>query len=120
MDLHRLLEHRCQLNSSSSAILALGREPISYERLFEHCAATNGILKGAGISRGDRVAIVLPNGPEMATCFLAVAMGAAAAPLNPAYRRSEFEFYLSDLAPRALIVQDGIESPSIAVAESFG
>ncbi|HEV2171342.1 MAG TPA: acyl--CoA ligase, partial [Candidatus Binatus sp.] len=71
-------------------------------------------------SRGDRVAVVLPNGPEMATCFLAVAMGASCAPLNPTYRRSEFEFYLSDLAPRALIVQDGIESPSIAVAESRG
>ncbi|MGA6970686.1 MAG: AMP-binding protein, partial [Candidatus Binatus sp.] len=76
--------------------MGLGRPPLDYERLFEHCAATVARLNGAGISRGDRVAVVLPNGPEMATCFLAVAMGASCAPLNPTYRRSEFEFYLSD------------------------
>ena len=52
---------------------------------------------GSGIGRGDRVAIVLPNGPEMATAFLAVAAGATTAPLNPAYRADEFEFYLTDL-----------------------
>ena len=117
MDLPRLLEKH---SSTASAIFALGRRPLSYTGLFEHCVATTALLNGAGISRGDRIAVVLPNGPEMATCFLAVAMGASCAPLNPAYRRNEFEFYLSDLAPKALIVQDGIQSPSIEVAESSG
>src|SRR5271170_7204040 len=117
MDLPRLLEERC---STASAIWALGRRPLGYTRLFEQCATMTALLNGAGISRGDRVAVVLPNGPEMATCFLAVAMGASCAPLNPTYRRSEFEFYLSDLAPRALIVQDGVESPAIEVAQSRG
>ena len=32
-----------------------------------------------GIGRNDRVAIVLANGPEMATCFMACASGVAAA-----------------------------------------
>ena len=57
-------------------------------------------LNGLGIGRGDRVAIVLPNGPEMAGAFIAVAGGAATAPLNPAYREEEFDFYLGDLRPR--------------------
>ena len=48
--------------------------------------ADGGRLNAIGIGRGDRVAIVLPNGPEMATAFLAVACGATTAPLNPAYR----------------------------------
>ena len=59
----------------------------------------------------DRVALVLPNGPEMAVAFLAVSACATCAPLNPAYRQQEFEFYLEDLKPRALLIQDGIESP---------
>ena len=42
-----------------------------------------------GVGRGDRVAIVLPNGPEMAAAFLGVASGAVAAPLNPAYEGHE-------------------------------
>ncbi len=53
-----------------------------------------------GIGRGDRVAIVLPNGPEMAASFVAIAAGATTAPLNPAYKRDEFDFYLADLNAR--------------------
>ena len=44
-------------------------------------------LNELGIGRGDRVAIVLPNGPEMATAFVAVASAATAAPLNPGLSR---------------------------------
>ena len=56
-----------------------------------------------GLGRHDRIAIVLPQGPEMAVVFVAVAACATAAPLNPAYRTSEFEFYLADLHAKALI-----------------
>ena len=65
----------------------------------------------------DSVAIVLPNGPEMAVTFVGVAASAICAPLNPAYGRREFEFYLSDLKPKALIVQSGMNSAAVAVAE---
>jgi acyl-CoA synthetase (AMP-forming)/AMP-acid ligase II len=61
-------------------------------------------LNRAGIGRDDRVAIVLPNGPEAAAAFLGVATCATAAPLNPAYRQDEFDFYLSDLKAKAIIV----------------
>ena len=62
------------------------------------------------------VAIVLPNGPEMASAFVAIAAGAATAPLNPAYREPEFEFYLSDLGAKALVVAEGDDSPARTAA----
>ena len=83
-------------------------------------AEVRGGLAAGGIGRGDRVAIVLPNGPEMATCFLGVASGCAAAPLNPAYKDEELEFYLSDLTPRALILADKNEGPAAVVAARLG
>ena len=52
--------------------------------------------------------------------FLSIACGAVAAPLNPAYTAAEFEFYLSDLDARALIVQAGVASPAIEVARRRG
>ena len=73
-----------------------------------------------GVGRGDRVAIVLPNGPELATAFLIVASTATSAPLNPAYRQEEFEFYMRDLKAKALIVEAGSASPSIAAAQRLG
>ena len=63
---------------------------------------------------------MLPNGPEMATAFLCVASAATAAPLNPAYRQDEFEFYLEDLRAKALIVEAGSELPALRAAEKLG
>jgi acyl-CoA synthetase (AMP-forming)/AMP-acid ligase II len=97
-----------------------GRPALSHAGLRQLAAATVEALNARGIGRGDRVAIVLPNGPEMATCFLAVACGATTAPLNPAYREDEFAFYMEDVRSRALIVQQGVATPARAAAERLG
>ncbi len=82
--------------------------------------AAAAALNGLGVGRGDRVGIVLPNGPEMATAFLGVASAAVAAPLNPAYKREEFEFYLSDLKAKALLVERGAGGPAVEAAQKLG
>jgi amino acid adenylation domain-containing protein len=56
----------------------------------------------------------------MAIAFLGVACAAVCAPLNPAYRRSEFTFYFEDLRAKLLIVQKGLDSPARAVATEIG
>ena len=73
-----------------------------------------------GLGRNDRVALVLPQGPEMAMAFLAVAAGATCAPLNPAYRANEFDFFLADLHAQALMIQSGMDSPARAIAQARG
>jgi oxalate---CoA ligase len=102
------------------ALSAPGRTALSFGALRAQIAQTLAALNSIGIGRNDRVAIVLPNGPEMASCFIACASGVASAPLNPAYRADEFEFYLSDLNAKALIVEQGSTSPAIAVAQKLG
>ena len=103
-----------------AAILAPGREPLSFAALRALVRDTVASLNRLAIGRGDRVAIVLPNGPEMAAVFVAVAAGAVAAPLNPTYRAEEFEFYLSDLGAKALIVEAGATGPAVEVAHKLG
>jgi acyl-CoA synthetase (AMP-forming)/AMP-acid ligase II len=107
-------------NGRERAIGTLGRGWLSGSELRELAATVRETLNGVGIGRGDRVAIVLPNGPEMASCFVAVAACCTAAPLNPAYKSDEFEFYLSDLKPAALILAAGDESPARVVAARLG
>jgi acyl-CoA synthetase (AMP-forming)/AMP-acid ligase II len=106
--------------ADAPAISAPGRAPLAHGALRALIARTLASLNAWGIGRNDRVAIVLPNGPEMATCFMACASGVASAPLNPAYRADEFEFYLSDLQARALIVEQGSTSPAVEVAKKLG
>lgn len=102
------------------AISAPSRGPLSFAGLRTLIADTVDELNRLGIGRNDRVAIVLANGPEMATCFMACASGVTSAPLNPAYRADEFEFYLSDLNAKALIVEEASQSPAIEVAKKLG
>lgn len=111
-----MLAARAASAPRSAAIAAPDRDPSSYAALDSLVCSVVGALQGMGIGPGDRVAIVLPNGPDMAAAFLATAAIAACAPLNPAYRAAEFEFYLRDLAPRALIVQAGMDTPARALA----
>lgn len=103
-----------------TALLAPDAAALTYAALRRQMAEIIATLNRVGIGRNDRVAIVLPNGAEMATAFLAIAAGAASAPLNPGYRADEFEFYLNDLNARALIVEEGSVSPAIEVARKLG
>lgn len=102
----------------ATAIAAPGRQALSYRELQAHVARTGAALNALGVGRGDRVAVVLPNGPEMATAFLAIASAATCAPLNPAYGEAELDFYFEDLGVRALVVARGAQSPAGDVARA--
>ncbi len=73
-----------------------------------------------GIRPGDRVAVALPNGPEMATAFLAVSTVCACAPLNPAYSLDEFRFSLTDLHIKALVAPPDKDCPAQQAASALG
>lgn len=105
--------------SRSVAISAIDSPDLSHHRLYEQSVETVGWLRKMGIHRNDRVAIALPNGPEAAVAFLSVSSGATCAPLNPNYRASEYEFYLKDLAAKALIVQAGVAEPARVAARTL-
>jgi acyl-CoA synthetase (AMP-forming)/AMP-acid ligase II len=71
-----------------------------------------------GIGRRHRMAVVLPNGPEMAVAVLSVAASAMCAPINPAYGAEEMDRYFADLRPHALLTVAGLDSPARRVALS--
>jgi oxalate---CoA ligase len=101
----------------ATALLAPGGLAIGYARLHEISGRVARALRSRGIGHRDVVAIVLPNGPEMALAFLAAASCSAAAPLNPSYTAADFRFYLDDLGAKAVIVGEG--SPA-AIREVAG
>jgi len=118
--IYRLLESQARRSPEAIAIAAPGRAPLTYSQLVNQVEDVARTLNSMGVGRNDRVAVVLPNGPEMAVAFLAVAAGATCAPLNPTYKAGELDFYLTDLNAKALIVQSGMDSPAITVAQKRG
>src|SRR6266705_5102279 len=77
---------------------------VSYDSLRQEVLAMADALAAAGIRRGDRVAIVLPNGLPAIVSFLAASIAGTAAPLNPGYRQDEFSFFLDDTSAKILLV----------------
>jgi acyl-CoA synthetase (AMP-forming)/AMP-acid ligase II len=102
------------------ALSSPGGTPLTYRGLRTLVADVTASLAGQGIGPNDRVGIVLDNGPEMAAAFLSVGSAATAAPLNPSYKADEFEFYLTDLRAKLLVVAAGKDSPAVGVAEKLG
>jgi oxalate---CoA ligase len=91
--------------SSPAFIVPEDGQVLTYAQLADRIETLAQQLAGAGVRRGDRVALTLPNGPDFVLLLLAVtALGAAAAPLNPAYTQTEFGFFLGDIAPRLFLI----------------
>ena len=103
--------------NDAPAIGAPGRPWLSYGALRALSAEVAQQLRGFGIGSEDRVAIVLPNGPEMATAFVTIAQAAVTAPLNPSYQQEEFAFYLADLKAKAIVLPTGYDGPALAAAQ---
>ena len=83
--INHLLREQAERTPSALAILTPGRAPLTYSRLYQHVDNIVQTLHAMGVSRNDRVALVLTNGPEMVVAALAIAAGMTCAPLNPTY-----------------------------------
>lgn len=115
-----VLEAQAHSIPNREAIVSPNGSGLDYRSLYATVDRLRTELAGYGIGSHDRVAVVLPNGPEMAVAFLACAAAATCAPLNPAYQEAEFDFYLSDLEAKALITSDGAAAAAVRAAEARG
>jgi len=100
------------LTSEKNEKLSYGEFKIFNEKISRQLAATN-------VKNSDRAAIVLPNGPLMASSFLSISSYMSAAPLNPSYKQEEFEFYLDDLKPKFLLVEPNSKSLAVIAAKNL-
>ena len=96
-------------------------EVLTYTQVAARVEALAQRLAGLGVRRGDRVALALPNGPDVVLLLLAVtALGAAAAPLNLAYTATEYQFFLTDIAPRLMLTPASGAAAATAAAAATG
>jgi acyl-CoA synthetase (AMP-forming)/AMP-acid ligase II len=111
-----LLEHSPA--QQTAIVLPEHHLSLPYGALRDQVQAVAEQLATAGVGRGDRVGIALPNGLPMIVSFLAASVAGTAAPLNPAYMEEEFRFYLEDTGARVLILPpDGLEEARRAAGD---
>ena len=106
-------------NDNNVALTSENSPPLLYKDLKSFVNKIASQLAGNGISNKDRAAIVLPNGPFMASSFLTLSSYMSAAPLNTSYKTNEYEFYLKDLNPKIVIVEPNSSNEVVGVAKNL-
>ena len=104
----------------SPAIRSLHGPPMTYAILADIMDSGARAVRGTGVAVNDRVAIVLPNGPMMATAFLCATTAATAAPMNPNLTEDEFSYYFADLNVSLVVASEDDTTGAAFVAERMG
>ena len=94
--------------------------PLTFQRLTRFLDEELDLGR-SGLGHGDRLCVVVPNGPVSAVAFLALSQFTTYAPLNTGLTEAEFEFEFEDLPAAAVAVLRGHHSPAaVAVATRRG
>ncbi|MGG1397807.1 AMP-binding protein [Bacillus salipaludis] len=99
------------------AIHFMGKE-MTYKKLYEESLVFAGYLQDLGISKGDRIAIMLPNTPQSVVAYYAILMaGGIVVQTNPLYTERELEYQMKDSGAVAIITLD-ILYPRVSSVQS--
>jgi oxalate---CoA ligase len=102
------------------ALAAPARKPLTFEQLSAQVASVASMLTDAGLSRRDRVVLLLPDGPEAAVASLGVVTSAVCAPLDSRCSIDELNEHFTALRPAAVITSAGAESFARRIAVRHG
>ncbi|KAF2142302.1 uncharacterized protein K452DRAFT_269872 [Aplosporella prunicola CBS 121167] len=119
------LSNAFSAQSSSTAVIVPGKPAltVSFQQLSAEVASFQKKLAALGITAESAVSIAIPNSYEFIVAFLAASwQRGIAAPLNPAYKQDEFEFYIDDLSSAVALVPKGQfaqNSPAVRAARKY-
>jgi amino acid adenylation domain-containing protein len=109
------------VRSPDRTAVVVAQRAVSYselDRLVDNFAVH---LRTAGVTRGDRVAVVLPNGLEAVIAIYGILRsGAAFSPLNPTIKRDKLAHVLSDSGAAAVICDAGRNEVAVAAVAQTG
>jgi oxalate---CoA ligase len=111
-----LLHHQAAHRVNATALEAASAGALTYGELLNKVTEFTQALDVRGVTRGSRVAIVLPNGIELAVSMLAVSSIATSVPLNPVYRRDEYTAYFDEIRVTHLLTLKDFPSEARTLA----
>ena len=114
------IRHYADLQPDHPAVVSSAFAPLSYRELQCQIDAARAALRRAGLGRGARVAVAMPNGPQAALAIVAVSCAAVCIPLNPRQTLPEIEKCLAAVRPDAIVLMKGEESAARQAAAAAG
>jgi long-chain acyl-CoA synthetase len=94
---------------------------VSYKELDALTSRFAAALQGLGIKKGDRVAIMLPNCPQVLVAYFGILKaGAIVVNINPTYPTTELKHVLADCRADAIVMLSGLVERLLPVREEVG
>ncbi|MBA7518497.1 Long-chain-fatty-acid--CoA ligase [subsurface metagenome] len=119
MNLKAMLEAAAKHYGGKTAI-ALGDRRLSYAELDEASNKVANALIKMGVSKGDRVAMLLPNSPEFAVIYFGITkIGAVAIPLDTKYKVGELASLFDDSRPKVMVTESPFLEPLVPILPRF-
>ena len=79
---------------------------LTFGQLREHADNFAGYLSTFGISKGERIILLLEKSLMFITAHIAIQqLGAISVPLNPGFKKRELQYLLNDAAPQLVITE---------------
>jgi len=104
--LQESLKKTAQTYPDKIAIHFMGKE-LTYKELYESSLKFADYLRGIGIQKGDRIAIMLPNTPQAVISFYGILFaGGIVVQTNPMYTERELAFQMQDSGAKAIVALD--------------
>jgi oxalate---CoA ligase len=98
-------------NPDRHAILMPDSSCLTYQQLGHHIDKGSRYLLQHGLGNNKRIAVIMPNGPEMVVAFYAISNVAIYVPLNPAFPVEELKNYLEIIGVDAVMMKAGTGLP---------
>ena len=119
MNLKLMLEQTVKQYGGKTAV-AMGDSRLSYAQLDEASNKVANALIGMGVSKGDRVAMLLSNSPEFATTYFGVVKaGGIAVLLDTKYKLTELTSLFNDSQPKVLVTESPLLKPIVPSLPGF-
>ena len=115
-----LIAQNVAIRPECPAIVMSRGKVLTYCALGEQIAAFGAGLRANGIGRCSTVAIMLPDGPELAVAIVATACHAVAVPLNPKLTATELDSLFAMLHVDAMVISNRVDSTARDVAARHG
>src|SRR5215472_18422023 len=102
-NLSSLLE-RAAAGQPDRTAVKLDDMELTYAQLHDAARRVTSLLASAGVTRGDRVGLMLPNVPAFPIAFYgALGAGAVVVPMNPLLKSREVAYYLGDSGAKVIV-----------------
>ncbi len=119
MNLKQMLAQSAKRYGGKTAI-TMDDRVLSYAGLDEASNKVANALLGMGVSKGDRVAMLLSNSPEFVTTYFGVVkIGGIAVLLDPKYKLTELASLYEDSQPKVLVTESPFLEPLAPVLSRF-